>query len=370
MSTIGQVHWHEGLFLQPHHLQVMQRYLLNRHARERALAWAYPYGLVQAKLSSDALENLVVQFDRLHVIMPSGLEVLLPEDAEVPALNIKQQFETGKGSFTILLGVPLWYASRANVVEGSNKDDWQIKRLYRTAEIERPDENTGENPNPVLVRRVNARLLLETEDRSDMEVLPLLRISHATGQEVGLPRQDAGYVPACLVLNGSPVLRDLVRDLSSQVEASRKELLIQLTRGGFSIDTMRGVQFEQVIRLQTLSRFAGRLPSLVKAPVVTPFQMYLELRDLLGELAAMYPAQDVFDVVDYDHDNPILAFKDLSAKIRSLLRGAVVPNFISVPFVHEGNFMVAALTDTSWASPAARTRARWRGSSRTPTSSS
>ncbi|MFB3893158.1 MAG: type VI secretion system baseplate subunit TssK [Phycisphaerae bacterium] len=351
MSNTGQIHWHEGLFLQPHHLQTMQRYLLDRYAQERTLAWPYPYGVVDAKLSSDALENLVVQFDRLHVIMPSGVEVLMPEDADVPAMNIKQPFETGGGGFTILLGVPLWYASRGNVVEPGNKDAWMIKRLYHTVEIERPDENTGENPQPVLVRRVNARLLLETDDRSDMEVLPLLRIAHAAGEEVGLPRQDLSFVPATLVLPGSPVLRDLVRDLASQVEASRKELLIQLTRGGFAIDTMRGVQFEQVLRLQTLNRFAGRLPAMVKAPAVTPFEMYLELRDLLGELSALYPDRDAFDAPDYDHDNPILVFKDLVSRIRSLLRGAVAPSFISVQFVREGSILVAALENKHISGP-------------------
>ncbi|HEV2394898.1 MAG TPA: hypothetical protein VG146_21320 [Verrucomicrobiae bacterium] len=40
------------------------------------------------------------------------------------------------------------------------------------------------------------------------------------------------------------MLREIVRDLVSQVEASRKELVVQLARGGFSLETMRGVQFD------------------------------------------------------------------------------------------------------------------------------
>jgi predicted component of type VI protein secretion system len=100
-----------------------------------------------------------------------------------------------------------------------------------------------------------------------------------------LPKEDPEFVPPCLLLGGSRVLREMVRDLVAQVEASRKELVVQVSRGGFSIDTMRGVQFEQVIRLRTLIRYSGRLPSMVQAGAVTPFQMYLELRELLGELA-------------------------------------------------------------------------------------
>jgi predicted component of type VI protein secretion system len=160
---------------------------------------------------------MLVRFDRLRVVMPSGLEVNVPETAELPALDIKQAFASGSGSFGISIAVPLWYAGRGNSIESNGKDDWRTKRIYRVAEIQSTDENTGENPQPLMVRRINARLLLDDDDRTDMEVLPLIRISHATGEDVGLPKQDPSFIPACFVLSGSPGLRDLVRDLSNQV---------------------------------------------------------------------------------------------------------------------------------------------------------
>ena len=345
MALNGHVHWHEGLFLQPHHLQTMQRGVMEALASERRLAWAYHYGLVEARLSGDALENMLVRFDRLRVIMPSGLEVNFPDNADLPALDIKKAFESGSQGFTVSLGVPVWYPSRGNSIELGAEGDHRVKRLYRVAETQRADENTGENVQPVLVRRINARLMLDSDDRTDMETLPLLRIAHGTGQDVGLPRQDPQFVPPCLVLAGSPTLREQMRDLANQVEASRKELVIQLTRGGFSVDMMRGVQFEQMLRLRTLNRFSGRLPSLVAAPGVTPFEIYLELRELLGELAALHPDRDQFEVARYDHDNPAVSLGELSMKIRGLLRGSVAARFMSLPFTKEGGIMVATLTD-------------------------
>jgi len=329
----------------------MQRNIVEGFAAERRLVWAYPYGLVQAKLSRDALENMLVQFDKLRVIMPSGLEVSVPENAELPVLSIKETLEASSGFFPVYLGVPLWQASRGNTIERGSGEDWRVKRLYRIAELERPDENTGENPQPILVRRINARLLLDSDDHSDMEVLPVLRIGRGTGEESDLPRQDPAFIPACVVLGGSTVLRDLVRDLAQQVEATRQELVVQLTRGGFSIEKMRGVQFEQMLRLRTLNRFSARLPHLVQAPGVTPFEMYLELRQLLGELAALFPERDQFEVAKYDHDNPAIAFNELSIKIRSLLRGAVAPSFIRVEFVPEEQVLVASLEQEHFTRP-------------------
>ncbi len=351
MSTSGQVHWEEGLFLQPHHLQLMQRNVLDASAAERRLQCSYPYGLVEAKLSRDALENMLIQFDKLRVVMPSGLDVSVPDDADLPALNIKEAFETSSGFFFVYVGVPLWQASRGNTVDQGTGDDSRVKRIYRVAELEKRDENTGENPQPVRVRRINARLLLDSDDHSDVEVLPVLRIGRGTGEESDLPRQDPNFIPACLVLRGSTVLRDLVRDLSQQVEATRQELVVQLTRGGFSIDKMRGIQFEQLLRLRTLNRFSGRLPHLVQAPGVTPFEMYLELRELLGELAALFPDRDQFEAAKYDHDNPAIAFNELSVKIRSLLRGAVAPSFLRVEFVPVESILLATLDEEHFTRP-------------------
>jgi type VI secretion system protein ImpJ len=346
-----KIHWQEGLFLQPHHLQRMQKSMEDDLASERRLTWPYPYGVIDARLSRDELENKRIRFDKLRAIMPSGLEVNYPLSAELPSLDIAQAFSKGAGSFTISLGVPLWQNSRANTVPITQDSDTRVKLLYRVSEVECHDENTGENPKPVQVRKINSRLIFEQDDVSDMEVLPLLRIVRATGEDVGLPKEDPEYVPPCLLLSGSPVLRELVRDLVSQVEASRKELVVQVTRGGFSIDTMRGVQFEQLMRLRTLNRYSARLPSLIQAPVAAPFDLYVQLRELLAELAALHPERDEFECSPYQHDNQFLCFRELANKIRSFLRGAVAPSFLKLAFKDVGGVLTANFSPEHFSQP-------------------
>jgi len=347
----GYIHWHEGLFMQPHHLQMFQRQVHEQLGAERRLARAYTYGVIEMKLAADALENMMVQFDRLRVIMPGGLYVALGENAELSALDIKDAFKSGSGALVVYLGVPLWYADRANVLEASESGDKHAKRRYSVSSTETRDENTGENPQAVLVRRVNARLLLENDDRTDLEVLPLLKIARATSDEAGLPRQDPSFVPPCLVLTGSPVLRDLARDLTSQVDASRKELALQMKRGGFRIENMRGIHYEQALRLRTLNRFGARLLSRAQDPALTPFELYIEWRELLAELAALHPDTEQTPEPDYDHDNPAPAFLDINRRIRELLRGAVKPNFMQVPFASEPGAMVATLAEEHFTQP-------------------
>lgn len=346
-----KIHWLEGLFLQPHHLQRMQKGIEDDLVSERRLYRPYPYGVIKVRLSRDELENKRIRFDELRAIMPSGLEVNYPGTSELPSLDIAQAFSKGSGSFLVSLAVPLWQNARANTVSQAEGADPRAKLIYRVGEIEWHDENTGENPKAVQVRKINSRLVIQNDDTSDMETLPLLRIVRATGQDVGLPKEDPEYVPPSLILSGSPVLKELVRDLVSQVEASRKALVVKLTRGGFNLETMRGIQFEQLMRLRTLNRFTARLSAVAQAPVVSPFEMYLNFRELLGELTALHPDRDEFESSPYDHDNLFLCFSDVAGKIRPYLQNTVTQSFLKLPFKDHGGLLTANFSDEHFSQP-------------------
>jgi len=329
----------------------MQKGIEDELTSERRLSWAYPFGVIEARLNRPELENKRVRFDKLRVIMPSGVEVNHPVSAELPSLDITQVFSKGSGTFTVMLGVPLWQNSRANTVPVTQDSDTRAKLLYRVGEAECYDENTGENPKPIQIRKINSRLMLEQEDNSDMEVLPLLRVVRATGEDVGLPREDPEFVPPCMVLNGSYVLRELVRDLVNQISATRKELAVQVSRGGFTLDTMRGPQFEQLMRMRTLNRYSARLPSLIEAPLVKPFDIYLEFRELLGELSALQIGRDQFETSPYVHDNQYLCFRELADKLRPLLAGAPSAAYLKVVFKDVGGILTANFTEDHFTQP-------------------
>ena len=93
-----KIHWQEGLFLQPHHLQRMQKSIDDILAAERRLAWPYPFGIIEARLSRDELEMMeshawlvnvargkhIVTDDLVHaltngIIGGAGLDVTEPE---------------------------------------------------------------------------------------------------------------------------------------------------------------------------------------------------------------------------------------------------------------------------------------------------
>ena len=98
--------------MQPQHFQRMQKGINDQIEAERRLISSYPYGLVEARLSRDELENMRIRFDRLLAIMPSGLVINYPESAEIPALDIKTALSKSAAGFKVFLGVPLWQKTR------------------------------------------------------------------------------------------------------------------------------------------------------------------------------------------------------------------------------------------------------------------
>ena len=339
------IHWSEGLFLQPHHLQQMQRSVYAGFARERSLRSSYPYGLIESEVARDDLANMLLKLKHLRAIMPSGQYIALGENAHIAALNIKEAFARSHTGFMVYLGLPLYSELRANTQAATGATANPSRLLYRVDEMDVRDENSGDNPKPVQLRTLNARLLLETDDFSDMETLPLCRIKPGTGNEIGLPQLDSSFCPPCFVLSGYQELKEMIRDLCSQICSSRDTVAVQIKQGGFSMENMRGAQFEQLMRLRTLNRFGDRLTALVLAPNIPPFSIFLELVELYGELAALQPHKAFQSISGYDHGNPLPVFKQLIDGIREHLKGSVTSSYLKVELIPEDGQLVANLQD-------------------------
>jgi type VI secretion system protein ImpJ len=338
------IHWHEGLFLQPHHLQSLQRGVYKAAYGERRFSMAFPYGVIEARLAVDDLEDHRIRFDRLHVALPSGAVFRFPEDAELPSLDIKAAFRERGDDFMIYLAVPVWLAERPNTIEyGAAQAGVRQKIIYRVAESEVADENTGRNKQPLQVRRLNGMLMFDDEDFSDTEYIPLLRVMRQVSDgAAGLPRMNPRYVPPTLLLRAAPPLVQLVRDLTSQIAATRDQLAAHLANTPLDLRSLQGMQFEQLARLRCLHRSAGQLFTLIDTAEgrVPPLEVYLELRSLLNELEALYPSRADWNCAAYNHDDPWPCFEELDAKIRSYLGGVVKPRYRKVEFRFQDGYFI------------------------------
>jgi predicted component of type VI protein secretion system len=161
----------------------------------------------------------------------------------------------------------------------------------------------------------------------------------ATGEDAGKPRQDPDFVAPSLLLRSSPVLHDMMRELVAQLSASREQVRVKISTGGLGME----LKTELTMRLATLNRFCSSLPSVVEEGGVTPFTLYLKLRELLGELLALNPVEKLFDCEPYVHLDPLPCFRELDRKIRGEIRVARAAEPLKVIFSGSPGLLRAAL---------------------------
>src|SRR5262249_35843575 len=112
--TARAVHWSEGMFLRPHHLQAAQRHLAA--ALQTGLRWALPHtwGFRSAQIAPGALANPRFVVRSLEARLRDGSLVRVPGDGQLPALDLRAPLQRNP-SLTVYLALPMLRLGRPNV---------------------------------------------------------------------------------------------------------------------------------------------------------------------------------------------------------------------------------------------------------------
>ncbi|MFO0938006.1 MAG: type VI secretion system baseplate subunit TssK [Gemmataceae bacterium] len=309
------VHWHEGMFLRPHHFQASDRFWSDQSRQVSRWDQPYNWGIRKIDIDLNALKNFRFVVSNLQARLRDGTVIRCPQDASLPECDLHERFAT-KNELEVFLAVPTLEVGRANV--GSAADE---ASRYR---IESPvggvaDENNGQNPRPVQFRRLNLQVLFSGDDPAGYETLPLAVLSRSTQGET-TPILHRPFIPPILSCDGWPPLRadilqpiyykigSLVRDLGGIVRD--REITFQET------DPEARVMFEQV---RLLNEAATVTRILARTEGVHPLVAYTELCRLIGQLAIFGVERACPDLSDYDHDNLGMCFFELKRIIDHLL---------------------------------------------------
>ena len=332
MNLFNEIHWHEGLFIQPHHFQILQRNIINGFVSERKADTPFPYGLLGAEIDLDRLENEeIIAFNELKVIMPSGLYVEIGKNAYIPPLSLKQYFASGKKQIVLKLALPLVSLDNANVISENELENEKVSRIFRLKSDRFNDENSGSNPKNILIRKLNARIFVDNEQISDYELIPILRINKSTGKlkEITV---DKNFAPPCFNIKGTVALYDYLYNLTSNIVNHTKVYGDKLH--SFSEFKSGSAKLQKgIFKLQILNSYAVELQQIMLLKTTTPFEIYLLLKKFIAELSTVIPVINPFDIKDYLHDSPMKTFISINNDIKKLFNEKLIQeNFRSVAF--------------------------------------
>jgi type VI secretion system protein ImpJ len=345
--TTRAVHWHEGMFLRPQHFQTAQGHWLQQTSRSEKWDLQHNWGLRNIDLNLEALGNYRFVVRSLEARLRDGTLVSVPEDGTLPPLDLRNAFE-GVNRATVFLAVPTLHSGRANI---ANHGDGGATRFVLEAQ-EMEDENTGVNPQPVQIRRLNFKLFLSGQDTSGYEVLPIARLEKSARAEA-TPQLDERYIPPVLACDAwRPLGVDIVQAIYDRLGKKIETVATQVVSRGITFDSHAQGDSLIFAQLRVLNEAFAVLEILAFSQGVHPLVAFTELCRMAGQMAIFGKSRRAPDLPRYDHDDLAGCFLKVKENIDTAFDVFVEPEYKERPFVGAGLRMDVSLEpawlDSSW----------------------
>jgi len=341
--------WHQGLFLQPQHLQQFDRYIqslltpLNQHKIP------FFWGVNDIHIQHSALQNRMFEISQGELIFQDGTWTVFPGNAVVQSRSFEDvSFDMeGEKPFRVYLGLRKWNSAGKNVTATSGVEDLYTVATRYTCPIdpEQIEDLHGDGPS-AHVRLMNYVLKLfwetEIEGLGNYWLIPIAQIE-LEGDSVRLSRD---FVPPTVSLSGSKALMQLMKSIQEQlVSRSRILEMYKIYRDADSSD-LGGATLRYLFALAVANRYVPLLHHMIESPSTHPWVAYGTLRQLIGELStftdrinALGKLQDGTELLPgYDHNKIGTCFNDALTLISELLNAIVVGEENIVHLIRDGNY--------------------------------
>ena len=342
MARTPEVHWAEGMFLRPHHLQTAfcqrEEELWQEVRRLQPFFW----GILKVDIALDQLENFTFEVRELEVKMKDGAPLSLGANLNLPQRSFRTELDQASGRMEVWLGVPAWRELEANVFAPGEKVGGQDRR-YSVEIAQILDENTGGNSQPIETRRANGRLFFGAESREGYECVQIALVERA-GQGRNTPSLSPEFIPAVTEIGAWAALENLCQSVTNRLEAKHRFLVAELAEGKLTVDSEGTSGWQPLLKLQTLGSFLYLFQQVTRIPRVHPFTVYTEFCRLVGDLAMFGDAGQLPRVPLYDHDRLGACFFEITQILEALAERIVASRYIRVDFVLRDELLVAGLS--------------------------
>jgi len=334
VSFWTEIHWSEGMFLRPHHLQGGQRWLENLLRASVDAVRPFGWGFVDLRVAPEPLENFTLRLDACTVRMKDGSWARIPENAEVEPLNFKAALDAAAGELDIFLGIPQLQEVRANAVSLEQPELTEGSPRYEPNPVTRRDENTGQNPQTIYVRRVRGRLFAAGEDMTGYETVRVGSVRR-TDRPGALPELVSTGAGPLLAVQADPGLSALLASVADQIEAKDEVLAREAREHRMLFTDGVAANTEHLLKLHALNEARALYKALLQCPVVHPYDVFAAMCRLVGHLSIFHDDLVPAGLPTYDHDRPGESLGRLRSRIELLLEAMRPMAYIERRFVRK-----------------------------------
>jgi type VI secretion system protein ImpJ len=344
--------WHQGLFLQPQHLQLADLYAQSLLTPVYKYLYPYPWGVGDLEIQTAALDNLTFNPLRGNLIFPDMTYVVLPGNAIIEARSFDGAWAEGGKPFSVYIGLKKWNEFGENVTVVPRLSDFtEVNTRFVTTVDPEEIQDLHHNGPPAKVQRLYhiLKVFWETErdQLGDYHLIPVAQLERM-GEKVILSEK---FVPPCLTIRGSEILLRLISDIKDQIASRGRQLESYKRDRGIHTAEFGARDTVYLLALRSLNRYTPLLEYLLASKHIHPWNVYGLLKQMIGELSTFSEHVDVMGemadgirgVLDYDHRNLGECFAGAGAMITQLLDEITAGPEYVIQLLYDGTYYAAEL---------------------------
>lgn len=345
--------WHQGLFIQPQHLQLADRHSASLLTPMFEFVSPHLWGVGAMAIQKAALGTRTFGITSGTFMFSDGTLVNLPGNAVAESRQFDDAWVEGGKPFTILAGIKKWNNEGENVtvvnkIESLSGIGTRCLTLANTEDC--PDLHAGGANGEVNRLTMVLKIFWQSEiDKvGDYLLIPVAQLERA-GEEIVLSQH---FVPPCLTVSSSETLlgivketRDLIASRGRQLEEFKRQRGIQTAEFG-SRDMV------YLLALRSLNRYIPLLFHLTDTRQVHPWTAYALLRQLIGEFTSFSETITVMGEVigsgerllpNYNHNNLGECFRAAQMLIARLLDEVTAGPEYMIELAYDGTYFSSEL---------------------------
>ncbi len=345
--------WHQGLFLQPNHLQHSDAHLTSLFFPHHQYHTPFFWGCGRCSVQETALAQRSMEIEACTLLFQDGTWIQYPGNALIHPRSFEDlSFDTeGSDPVTTYLAIKKWNHFERNVTSVQshfNPDEINTRYISFLEPEEVRDLHEGGNPVPI--RELEAVIKIvwghETDKFKDHLLIPVCRLE-LKEEKVGLCRT---FIPPTYVISGSDALMKILKNL--------RETLISRSRIFESFKFSQGLSSDfdahflpHLLVLNAFNRSLPILNHMIEMETVHPQAAYGLLRQMVGEFStftdrinALGRMKDGTPLVpDYDHEQLYHCFNETQILISELLKGISIGGESIFSMTRQGAYFKAQL---------------------------
>jgi type VI secretion system protein ImpJ len=345
--------WHQGLFLQPQHLQLNSQYCERLSLPLKTYLQPYFWGVGSWEVQTVALSNQSFHLTEGKFIFPDMAYAVIGENALIMPRSFGDDWEEGGERFGVYLGLRKFNAhgNNVSVVDDTGNLAEVVTRWVTPSMAEKIPDLHQDGPAADVQRLYYVLKIFwesEKDQLGDYELIPLARLE----KDQEAVKLSHRFIPPCLSIGADAELLEIVKEIRDQIGSRSRQLEAYKRDRGLHSAEFGARDMVYLLALRSLNRYAPLLAHMAAAQHGHPWNVYGLLRQLIGELST-FSSEISFSGEDrqgnqlipgYDHADIGGCFNAALALVTQLLDQITAGPEYMLQLLFDGTYFGAEMT--------------------------